>query len=1610
MKRGKREAKRAYGLGRRFLAMFLAMVMCTSMLQLTAFATTYENQVMPGYYTVDANGTVGTTTATSVTEDGFTLKKEITQTGKDAFDITLTVETSQTVTTSHSKAATVLVIDLSNSMKNAFGSSTRMAEARNVAKQFLASYAGTDPNAEQYISVVWFGTNSGVDKDWVNVAGGEGHNSYDEIFGYLDTMQAPHSSGEPFNLAGGTNLDSGLTRANAQLAERASIDEQKNVVVITDGKPTFYLKDDGSRGGDGSNCNATVTSEAADAAALIKESATLYTVCLAAEDDVCYTGASITVCRHCEQTQDKHTKVTSCDNCGETKEQHDSFRWNNRTYYVCSDAEWPYGNNEYYDEETTLYCANGKNTYSAKTVSGSSVTVGYFLSNDIATSASTAFNASTTASLQAALAAIAGSIDSNGYTGEGTFVTDPMGEFINLGVVNIEGVTVNGDTLTWTLNPEQLTDDDIDVNGDTTTYTYTITYPITLDTAAEGFKETENGSTKYYPTNGYTYLSVPQTNGSTKPIAFLVPGVCGEIPEYNWTVEYYLEQESSINKLDNNEKDYVLAETVNKGTADLHSTVYAPEGFENYKNGYTFAKGDMSTVITTDESKYVIRLYYNLNVAPVTVKHYYKTTTIAADGTQTVGEYELNPIVTSKFAVVGKVFRADEQMTYGGITYDKVDKVEPSKSIHISATNENLIEFYYSRVNDLREPTTAQVDHYYTLTTYELGENGKYVQVTKDPIKVEKVQYNEGLLPGTVYPVSAAPDEDHEGYDLDTTKGDYTELLQANESLSFVIKPADVDNNVRELYFKKSVDPREAATVTVNHHYTKNITAIVDGEVVNYNNPDGAVVTQTFNADNADLYKGERFVVVQVNDYQNETYNSAETNASKLVIEEVKGGEVIDLYYTLSEAPQKTSIVVNHYWRTFTEVAVEIIDPETGAVTGNTTDIRVTETHSEKDIVVEDLYVGQEYIAPKMTWGEGYDFNSTDSKDTGIAGTDRVLNLYYDKWTDDVDERRDAVIEVQHVYTTKLTTIVDGEVKTITVPDGTVTEVYDEYTAGYTFVATPETTYNRNEYDQKTTVTPVVLQPGNNGTIVINYEREDEQLDDASYTVNYEYRTYTMSINSDGVAGYWTAPEVTTDAVSGEGYVGQKIVLDAKAKADEGFAPQGDNPDTVQYLSSDENSWKFTYEKKIPLEKGTVLVNHHYTTKTIAADSVNGEPTSNTSTTSTSVKKYVGERYIAEADLQGFTLVNSAVRTEVVAVAAEDVQSTYTITVINGTTIVDFYYEKTNDLRVPVTYSIAHEYYLYDWDGSLISESKPTPVTATGFKDHLLVVAPEETDYELISATYNGEELEDYNIILQEGKNEIVFVYKKTMARDFVEAKVIHNFYKDEAAMNAEDAIPEKQFVEKVENLPERSEFSAEKRNDEGYVFHSAIPDTMKIVVTEKADENVIIINYIRATAEYEVIHIYNRNGVEEGRTTDTLEGLDGDVILADSIERVPVYEGKTYTFQSITGDITLDAEAKQTITLTYNRTTGGGGGGGGGTVIIPEPPVPQDPAPQPEPEVVIPEEDVPQVDIPEEDVPMADVPKTNDASALWLMMSVLSGSGLAGMAFLGRKKRDEEN
>ena len=107
------------------------------------------------------------------------------------------------------------------------------------------------------------------------------------------------------------------------------------------------------------------------------------------------------------------------------------------------------------------------------------------------------------------------------------------------------------------------------------------------------------------------------------------------------------------------------------------------------------------------------------------------------------------------------------------------------------------------------------------------------------------------------------------------------------------------------------------------------------------------------------------------------------------------------------------------------------------------------------------------------------------------------------------------------------------------------------------------------------------------------------------------------------------------------------------------------------------------------------------------------------------------------------------------------------------------------------------------------------------------------------------------------------------------------------------------------------------------------------------------------------------------------------------------------------------DSEDFEKPTVEYTVKGGGGGGstgGGGGTDPEPKP----DPDPGTDipdentPTTDLPDPETPTTDLPEEDVPMAEVPKTGDMTTLWLALSALSGTGLAGVTFLGRKKQEE--
>ena len=1491
---GKRAAGRK-PVGKRALSLLMALVMSLSLVQITAFAveTGSEDQIMPGYYEVDANGNIQkdengrdvTTTNPSRTEGGYTLSKTIAATSvENQFKITLQVVTQQTVKTND--AAVQLVIDTSGSMaycavcgkekcRHGAGSRLQATKAAIAGKDgFLDQLlAGNESGGKIWVSVVEFASEAYTVCDWTDIRTDDG-------------LQDVKKAVNDLEAGGGTNLEAGLMLARNRLKMGAVANAaSKYTVLLTDGKPTYRVtKDftntdkidsDTTDDGSGTSCSKSERNEATATATQVKAISKLYTICYGAQKDK----IQYDVCKHCQKGLEEHNE-----------KYEGSFLFGDYVYY----------------------CNGTSGTTYQKETKPVEIEVGTFLETEIATPKDTsvtpniqyAFNASDTAAVNAAFANIASST-TEGINASGTTVTDPMGEFIVLGTLP-EGATASNGTLTWSLGQPSEIRETTGQNGEKVyTYIYTYTYPITLDTSAKGFEEG-----KYYPTNGPTYLSVP---GSDAKYYFNIPGVKGTVPTYGYRVEYYLQGNAALADYENYTK--VEKDTFIGPDTKLHTTVSAPAGYaEKYDNqNYAFEKGETQITIAAGEN--VMKLYYKHITAPVTVNHYYKLTTIDANGTVTEGVYPENPQNTvNDTGNVGEHYQAALQPNLGSQAYE-LDSTKPNnQTITVDRdSSKNVIDLYYTATLDQRADATVAVDHVYRLHTWELV-NGKYKLVDSNPVTVENVEGPVNSKATATYTADTALRAN--GYQ------DYTFNAAESDSPSRTLTEGE---NKITLRFDKTVDNRVPATVTVNHRYTKTVISVEDGKVKTTTTTGD--VQETFE----NCYVGESFTATEKTGYQNETYVSDPGNAGKLTIARLQeNGNVIALAYTLTIAPEKTSVTVNHYYYTETETTKEVKDPETGEVTGTKVVCTVEQDGSDEGNKIENLYAGQEYTA-ELKGREGYTLDGTEHGEksdprTGNAEANdaSVVNLRYYK-SATADERKDASIDVKHVYTTHLETIVNGEVKTVDVQDGSV--INQAYTgrAGDSFKATPETTYKEQEYTVVgEPVLSKVLQPGTNATIVIHYERNASDLVAAAYTVNYEYRTYTMTVE-DGAAKEVLTTEPGT-SFQGSGYVGQAVTLPNGAR--EGFTPLNGNPATQQTLQKEGNTWTFVYERHVDtLAKVNVTVNHYYTLTTIAVDG--SSKVTNSETLGQPAEQYKDTRFTANPVKQGYALDHYTVTEGIQATQAEETGAVSGIASTN--VVVNFYYSKTDDMSQPATLDVRHIYRTYDWKGNLVGE--PTVVDneqVQSFATKTVTAAADVKDFTLVKGTLTQgqdssrqldvEQGTEYAIVLQAGANNVVFEYEKHLARPDCAVKVIHEYYYDSTSTTTEGKFEENP------SKPVESKFQAElrdKNNGIPYEFLSATPEDRTITVSANTENNVITIKYVRAEASYAVVHEYYTNGSKDGETQPvTVAAKAGDEVTAEDIAKVTSYQGNTYTYPGANPEsLTVVAGVVAVITLRYDRT-----------------------------------------------------------------------------------------
>ena len=271
---------------KKFTSYAVALMMSISLEPINANA---DNAVTNGYYNDSGQWVQGELDQT-LPEGIHSVDKTAEALGNNTYRMKLKVVTKQNVETFTKKSATVLVVDTSNSMDG-----NRIRNLRAAANVFVNSYAGDRENVGRYLAVVDFATDVKVPLNWTDVSSTEGKNKAIKAINNLTPR-------------GGTNLDAGIKQATSLFLKDAVKQIQKdnrNTVVLTDGTPTYYLKDceggftwnhnhvkiDGitydrkGNGREGSEKNLEATSKDAK---LLKDQSTVYTVCYGAAKDKAY--------------------------------------------------------------------------------------------------------------------------------------------------------------------------------------------------------------------------------------------------------------------------------------------------------------------------------------------------------------------------------------------------------------------------------------------------------------------------------------------------------------------------------------------------------------------------------------------------------------------------------------------------------------------------------------------------------------------------------------------------------------------------------------------------------------------------------------------------------------------------------------------------------------------------------------------------------------------------------------------------------------------------------------------------------------------------------------------------------------------------------------------------------------------------------------------------------------------------------------------------------------------------------------------------------------------------------------------------------------------------
>jgi len=176
----------------------------------------------------------------STTENGLILNKTANANGDGTYTVKLeayvTGKVTTTTTTTTVPCDIVLVLDMSNSMSQDFGNTSRIEALKTAVKNFIAATAEKydATTADHRISIVGYNRTASVQAQWTYV-NADGSTSLQNTVTSMSQSQ-------------GTNTDLGLATANTQLTTNynysgSNATRQKVVILFTDGVPGTSAND-----------------------------------------------------------------------------------------------------------------------------------------------------------------------------------------------------------------------------------------------------------------------------------------------------------------------------------------------------------------------------------------------------------------------------------------------------------------------------------------------------------------------------------------------------------------------------------------------------------------------------------------------------------------------------------------------------------------------------------------------------------------------------------------------------------------------------------------------------------------------------------------------------------------------------------------------------------------------------------------------------------------------------------------------------------------------------------------------------------------------------------------------------------------------------------------------------------------------------------------------------------------------------------------------------------------------------------------------------------------------------------------------------------------------